>query len=108
MNNMTKKNIINNNENVLNVEKDYSYKTHVSNNYKPQIVYVENNMYKRSDNRTFNNTSNIHKHMNTYSTDVFNNYKINKTHNAKKTYYNFNGDITLKKQVIIILMTHTI
>ena len=28
---------------------------------------------------------------------MFNNYKINKTHNVKKTYYNFNGDITLNK-----------
>ena len=36
-----------------------------------QIAYVENKLYKRSDNRTFNNTSNIYKHINQYSTDVF-------------------------------------
>ena len=72
--------IINNNENVLNAKKDYSYKTYVSNNYKTHIGYVENNLYKKQDNRTFNNTNNIYKHINQYSTDVFNNYKINKTH----------------------------
>ena len=54
INNITKKNIINNNEDVLNV-KGYSYKTYARNSYKSQIAYVENNMYKSSDNRTFNN-----------------------------------------------------
>ena len=71
---ITKKNIINNNENVLNV-KDYSHKTYVGNSYKSQIAYVENNLYKRSENRTFNNTNNIYKHINQYSTDVFNNLR---------------------------------
>ena len=79
------------------LKKDYPYKTYISNNYKSQIAYVENNLYKKQDSRTFNNTNNIYKHINQYSTDVFNNYKINKTHNVKKTYYNFNGDITLNK-----------
>ena len=79
INNITKKNIINNNENVLNVKKDYSYKTYISNNYKSQIAYAGNNLYKRYDNRTSNNTNDIHKHINQYSTDVFINYKINKT-----------------------------
>ena len=50
------------------------------------IGYVENNLYKKQDSRTFNDTDNIHKHINQYSTDVFNNYKINKTHSVKKTY----------------------
>ena len=54
--NRTKINTINNTENVLNVEKDCSYKTYVSNNYKSQIAYVENNIYKKQDNITFNNT----------------------------------------------------
>ena len=58
-NNITKKNIINNNENVLNV-KDYSYKTYITNNYKSHIGYVENNLYKKQDSRTFNNTNNIY------------------------------------------------
>ena len=58
--------------------KDYSYKIYVSSNYKPHIGYVENNIYKRFDNRTFNNTNNIYKHINQYSADAFNNYKINK------------------------------
>ena len=39
INNITKKNIINNSENVLNV-KGYSYKTYVSNNYKAHIGYI--------------------------------------------------------------------
>ena len=41
-------------------------------------LLVKNNLYKRSDNITSNNTSNIYKHINQYSTDVFNNYRINK------------------------------
>ena len=32
-----------------------------------------------------------------YSNDVTNKYKIHKTQNLKKTYYNFNDDITLNK-----------
>ena len=56
---MTKKNIINNNENVLNV-KDYPYKTYTTNNYESHIGYVENNLYKKQDSRTLNNTNNIY------------------------------------------------
>ena len=41
INNINKKNIINNNENVLIVKKGYSYKTYISNNYKSHIGYVE-------------------------------------------------------------------
>ena len=69
----------------------------MSNNYKSQIAYVENNLYKKQDNRTFSNTNNIYKRINQYSTDSNNNYKINKVSNVKKSYYNFNGDITLNK-----------
>ena len=77
INTITKKNIINNNGNVLNV-KGYSYKTYITNNYKSHIGYVEENLYKKQDSRTFSNTNNTFKHINQYSTDVFNNYKINK------------------------------
>ena len=97
INNITKKNTINNTENVLNIKKDFSTKNYISNNYKSQIDYIENNLYKKQDNRTFNNTNNIYKHINQYSTDINNNYKINKVSNVKKTYYNFNDDITLNK-----------
>ena len=31
----------------------------MSNNYKQQTAYVENNLYERYDDRTFNNTNNI-------------------------------------------------
>ena len=61
---------------------------------------VENNLYKRSDNRTFNNTNNTYKHITQYTTDVFNNNKTNKTHNVKKTYYNFIGDAINKHNTI--------
>ena len=100
INSITKKNIINNNGNALNV-KGYSYKTYITNNYKSHIGYVENNLYKIQDNRTFKNTSNIYKHINQYSTDVFNNYKISKTHNAKKTYYNYNNNVFVNKHQTI-------
>ena len=60
-------------------------KTYVSNNYISQIDYVDNNLYKIFDDIIFNNTNNTYKHINQYSTDVTNNYKVNKTHNVKKT-----------------------
>ena len=50
--------------------------------------------------KTFNNTNNIYKHTNQYSTDVCNNYKVNKTHNVKKTY---NIAITIPRFVSVIL-----
>ena len=59
--------------------------------------YVENNAYKKYDNRTFNNTNEITKHSSNHSNDVANNCKINKISNVKQTYYNFNDDITLNK-----------
>ena len=43
-------------------------------------------LYKKQDNRTFNDTNKMHKHMDQYSTGVFNTYKITKRHNVKKTY----------------------
>ena len=79
------------------LKKDYPYKTYISNNYKSQIAYVENNLYKRYDNRISNNTNNIYKHLNQYSTGAFNDYKINKTHNVKKTYYNVTNDVVINK-----------
>ena len=77
-NHITKKDVINNNENVINAKRDYSHKIYVSNNYKPHAGYVENSLYKKQDNRTSNNTNIIYKHINQYSTDAFNNYEINK------------------------------
>ena len=59
--------------------------------------YIENNVYKKYGNRTFNSTNNITKHINNHSNDVTNNHKITKTNIVKRTYYNFNGDITLNK-----------
>ena len=96
INNLTKRHTINNTEDVLNV-KDCPYNTYISNNYKSQIAYVENNRHKRYDNRVYNNTNNIYKHVNQYSTDVLNNCKINKTHNVKKTYVKFTNDVVINK-----------
>ena len=45
----------------------------------------------------FNSTNNIYKHINQYSADVLNNYKITKTHNVKKTHYNFTSDVVINK-----------
>ena len=86
--NVTKKSTINNTENILDV-KGFTYKTYKGNSYNSQVAQVEDNLYKRFDNIMFNNTRSMYKHINQYPTDVFNNYKINKTHNVKKTCYNF-------------------
>ena len=59
--------------------------------------YIENNLFKKYDNRTFNNTNNIIKQINNHSNDVTNNYRIHKISNVKKSYFNFNDDITLNK-----------
>ena len=58
---------------------------------------LKNNIYKKQGSRTFNNTGNIYKHINQYSTDVFNNFNIYKTHNVKKTYCNFYNDVFINK-----------
>ena len=75
----------------------YSYKTYISNNYKSQIAYVEHNLYKRYDNITFNNTNKTCKRIIQYSTDVFNNYKINKIHNANDTCGICTNDVVINK-----------
>ena len=59
--------------------------------------YIENNVYKKYDNRIFNHTSNITKHINNHSNDVTDSCKINKINNVKKTYHNSNDDIPLNK-----------
>ena len=97
INNITRKNTINNTENILNVKHDYSTKNYMSKNYKSQIDYIEHNLYKKQDNITFNNLNNMYKHINNYSNDVTNNYKINKIQNLKKNYYNFTDDIIFNK-----------
>ena len=54
-------------------------------------------MYKKSDNRTFNNTNNIYKNINQNTTEVVNTYKINKHLKLKKTYYNINDNVVIHK-----------
>ena len=86
---------------MLHIKKDYPYKTYVTNNYKSQIDYIENNLYKKQDNRICNNTNNITKHINNYSNDVTNTYKINKIQNLKKTYYNSQHCVFINKHSTI-------
>ena len=64
-------------------KQNHSYKTYISNTYKSQIADVENNLYKKRDNRTINTTNNVYTRINNYSNDVTNNYKINKVSNLK-------------------------
>ena len=52
-------------------------------------------IYKKYDNITCNTTENITKHINKYSNYIVNTYRINNKNNVKKTYCNFNDDITL-------------
>ena len=64
--------------------KNSSTKNYISNNYKSQIGYIENNLYKKQGNIIFNNTNNITKHIDKYSSGVTNNYKVNKVSNVRK------------------------
>ena len=82
---ITKENSTTNNGNVLNVNKDFSTKHYITNAVRNND-YIENNLYKKYDNRTINETENITKHMNNYSNDVTHNYKINKINNVNTTY----------------------
>ena len=50
--------------------RDFSTKNYIRNNYNSQIDYIENNLCKKQDNRTPNNTNNIFNHINDYSNDV--------------------------------------
>ena len=70
-----KKSSIHNNENVSNIE-DFSTKHYITNAFRSSNDYIGNNVYKKYDNRTFNNTNHTSKHINNYSNDVINNYKI--------------------------------
>ena len=49
----------------------------------------------------------MYKHINNYSDDVTNSYKINKIQNLKQTTITSLTMIHLLKQVIVILMIHT-
>ena len=81
----------------MNIKQDLSTTHYITNVFRSNSDYIGNNVYKRYDNRTFNNTNGITKHINSHSNDVTNNSKIDKTNNVKRTCYNFNDDITLNK-----------
>ena len=83
-NNISNTNTIYNNEHVLNLKRYYSSKNYISNNHKSQVAYAENNLYKRYDNITFDNTNNISKNIHQNTTDVVNGYKTNTTFKYKK------------------------
>ena len=52
---------------------NFSTKHSITNVFRSNNDYTGNNLYKKYDNRTFNNTNNITKHINNYSNDVTNN-----------------------------------
>ena len=81
----------------MNIRKGYSPRVYNNTNYKSQIAYVENNLYKKSDNITFNNTNNMYKNINQNTTEVVNTYKVNKRLNLKETYDNINGNVVVHK-----------
>ena len=56
-----------------------------------KIICIRNNIIEHSI------TQVTYTHINQYSTDVFNSYKVNKTHDVKKTYYNSNNDVFINK-----------
>ena len=56
-----------------------------------KIIYIRNKIVEHSI------TQITYKHISQYSTDVFNNYKINKTHNVSKPYYNYDNDVFINK-----------
>ena len=56
-------------------------------------------IYIRPDNLTLNNTNNICKTINQYTTDVFNNFKANQVSNLKKAYYMFIGILINKHNI---------
>ena len=97
-NHIIKRDFTYNNEQVLNIRKEYSPKIYNSTNYRTHIDYVENNSYKKHDNRTFNNTNNIYKNINQNTTEVVNTYKINKHLKLKKTYYDINDNVVIHKK----------
>ena len=71
---------------MLNTEEDYSSENYISNNCKSQVGYIGGYLFKRSGNRACNNTDNISKDINQYTTDGVNNFKSNEVANLKKTY----------------------
>ena len=80
--------------NIWETLKYYSSTNYISNNYKSQTAYVDNNSHKGSDNITFDIANNISKNINQYATDAANNYKTNKVSNLKKS-CNFTDDVVV-------------
>ena len=78
---VTTNNSITNTESVFNI-KNFSTKHYITNVFRSNNGYIEHNVYKKYDNRTFNNTNTITKHTNNHSNDVTNNFKVNTTSNV--------------------------
>ena len=79
------------------LKKGCSSKNYTGNDYKPQVAYDENTLYKRSDNITFNNTRNISKNINQHTADAANNYENQQSFKSKKTYPNCMKDVAANK-----------
>ena len=65
-------------------------------------------MCKKYDNRTFNNTGNITKHINQYTTDVVDTYKLNNVSNPKSRIIVLLVMLLLINVIPLTLMIHTI
>ena len=59
INNTTKKNIIHNNENVLNLKRIIRIRPISPTTINHRLLMLKTNLYKKQDSRTFNNTNNI-------------------------------------------------
>ena len=99
---------------MLNIRKEYSPKIYNSANCRTHTDHVENNLYNKSDSRTFNNTNNTYKDINQNTTEVVNTYKINKHSKLKKTYHNINDNVVIPEKeiqytlMIIAMLLNTI
>ena len=74
---ITKGNSITNDEHVSNI-KMTSTKHYTTNAFRSNDNYTGNKLYKKYDSIALNNTENTTKHINNYSNDVTNSYKINR------------------------------
>ena len=68
---------------MFNIKKHFPTKTCITNVFRINNDYIENKVYKKYDNRTFNKPKNITEHLNNHSNDITNNYNMNKNKQCK-------------------------
>ena len=85
-----------------------STKNYLTNVFRSNNNYTENNTHTKYDNITLNITNIITKHINNYNNGISNNYKISEIRKCKKHIITTMMILHKTKQVIITLMAHTI